>query len=47
MFKLLFIHFIIKLYARNDILKFITRKHEQNVITVSAVLRSLEQMQTK
>ena len=44
MFKLLVILFIIKFYAQYDILRFIKKKHGQNVITV---IRSLEQMQTK
>ena len=44
MFKLLVILFIIKLYARYYIFKFIKKKHGQNVITV---IRTLEQMQTK
>ena len=44
MFKLLVILFTIKLYARNDIFKYIKKKHEQDIITV---IRSLEKLQTK
>ena len=43
-FRLLIILFIIKVYARNDILNCIKKKHGQDVITV---IRSLKKLQTK
>ena len=42
MFKLLVILFVIKLYARKDIFKYVKKKHGQDIITV---IRSLEKTQ--
>ena len=44
MFKLLVLLFAIKLYARNDVFKYVKKKHGQNIITVT---RSLEKTQRK
>ena len=44
MFKLLVILFVIKLYARKDIFKYVKKKHGQDIITV---IRSLEKTQRK
>ena len=44
MFKLLLLLFVIKLYARNDIFKYVKKKHGQDVITT---IRSLEKTQRK
>ena len=44
MFKLLVLLFVIKLYARNDIFKYVKKKHGQAIITV---IRSLEKTQRK
>ena len=44
MFKLLVILFMIKLYARNDIFKYIKKKHGEDIITV---IWSLAKLQTK
>ena len=34
MFKLLFLLFIIKLYARSNVFQFIKKKHEQDITAV-------------
>ena len=44
MFKLLVLLFIIKLYARNDIFKYVKRKHGRDIIMI---IRSLEKKQRK
>ena len=44
MFKLLVLLFIIKLYAGNDIFKYVKRKHGQDIIVI---IRSLEKKQRK
>ena len=44
MFKLLLILFVIKLYARNDILKLVRKKHGQNILKV---VRKYEKLQSQ
>ena len=44
MFKLLLILFVIKLYAQNDILKLVRKKHGQNILNV---VRKYEKLQSQ
>ena len=44
MFKLLVILFVVKLYARNSVFKYIKRKHGQDII---ALLRCYKSLKTK
>ena len=44
MFKLFVLLFVIKLYARNDIFKYVKKKHGQDITTV---MQSLEKTQRK
>ena len=44
MFKLLVLLFVIKLYARNDIFKYVKKRHGQDITTV---IQSLEKTQRK